>query len=171
MKIICPCGTEFNAANWQIKSGKGKYCSKSCMYKFRTRTSGMKYDLKVENPTWVKPGQHLSPDTEFVKGVRNNPDGEIKSGQRLSVDTEFKKGNMALNWKGDEVGYTALHSWVARHKGKATSYMCDCGSPAIHWANLSHEYLRDLDDYKALCGKCHNAYDKGRSDRKRYFDV
>ncbi len=36
----------------------------------------------------------------------------------------------------------------------------------IHWANISHKYKRDLDDWIEMCVPCHKAYDKGRSDIK-----
>jgi hypothetical protein len=29
-----------------------------------------------------------------------------------------------------------------------------------HWANLSHEYRRDLEDYREMCQKCHFRYDR-----------
>lgn len=118
------------------------------MYKYRIRPSGLKYDLKVENPTWIKPGERLSPDTEFQPGVRSNPDGE------------FVKGNIPGNYKGDEVGYHGLHSWVYRNKGKPI--LCEhCGGEDnLQWANRSWKYMRELDDWLSLCVKCHKAYDR-----------
>jgi len=65
-----------------------------------------------------------------------------------------------LTWKGDKVGYHALHTWVTRHKGKAVKCY-ECGTNKnVQWANLSHEYKRDLNDFREMCGKCHRAYDK-----------
>lgn len=76
-------------------------------------------------------------------------------------------------WKGDGVGYIALHSWVRRYKGKPIK--CeneDCIYPRADkngrvlvapkrydWANISHEYKRDLNDWKQLCVSCHKRYD------------
>ena len=70
-------------------------------------------------------------------------------------------------WKGDKVSYRALHRWVRKHKG-IPEYCEFCGifsySPkSIHWANKSGNYLRDLNDWIALCVPCHRAYDKGRN--------
>jgi hypothetical protein len=70
MRIICKCGKEFNACNSLLLQGKGKYCSKICMYKYRTRPKGLKYKIVKINPTWIKKGQHLSYKTEFVKGSK-----------------------------------------------------------------------------------------------------
>ena len=67
-------------------------------------------------------------------------------------------------WKGDNVGYSALHSWVKRKLGKPeTCEHCNktkLKSRQIHWANKSHRYLRDKNDWIRLCVKCHKKYDK-----------
>jgi hypothetical protein len=64
-------------------------------------------------------------------------------------------------WKGDDVGYHALHLWVARKRGRPQE--CErCGTKAprtYHWANISNEYKRDLDDWIRLCAPCHRRFD------------
>lgn len=73
-------------------------------------------------------------------------------------------------WKGDKASYSALHHWILREKGKPT--VCqECGfesdkSKLVQWANISGDYKRDLNDYKALCAKCHFEFDK-QYNRKR----
>lgn len=61
------------------------------------------------------------------------------------------------NWKGDAVGYSALHAWVRRVKGAPC--VCErCGTTEgkrYEWANKSREYRRDLDDWERLCVSCH----------------
>lgn len=88
---------------------------------------------------------------------------ENLKGQRLSPHTEFKKGdtegNKAWNWKGNKVGYHALHSWIYRKLGKPQECKF-CGSiKTLEWANVSQEYKRELSDWMALCKKCHYKYD------------
>jgi hypothetical protein len=67
-------------------------------------------------------------------------------------------------WKGDNVGYRALHNWVARHLGKPQR--CDhCGNNQqrhrqYHWANKSKKYKRELVDWLRLCASCHKKFDK-----------
>ena len=155
------------------------------MYKYRVRPSGLKYDIKVENPTWIKKGERLSPDTEFKLGVRNNPDGEIKPGQRLSPKTEFQKneepwnaGTQGLspsgvghhNFKGDDVGYESLHSWVRRWKGRPLKCVTCDSTNNLEWSNISWKYKRDLDDWWSLCARCHRNYDKqARGAKKERF--
>lgn len=65
-------------------------------------------------------------------------------------------------WIGDDIGYRGLHKWVQRHKGPACNQKCDCGKQAAHWANVSGKYLRELDDYEAMCVSCHHRYDGSR---------
>ena len=53
--------------------------------------------------------------------------------------------------------------WVARWLGKPD--ICEhCGRNGlkgrqIDWANKSHDYLRDLNDWIRLCKPCHRKYD------------
>lgn len=64
-------------------------------------------------------------------------------------------------WKGDKVGYSALHKWVKHYLGKATICSQCISTINIEWANISHEYKRDLTDWMQLCHKCHGKYDSG----------
>lgn len=62
-------------------------------------------------------------------------------------------------WKGDNVGYSALHAWVSRRLGRIKE-CSHCGNENnIQWASVSHKAKRDLNDYIPLCMKCHAAYD------------
>ncbi len=99
------------------------------MYTYRTRPSGLTYNIVAKNRGW------------FVVG------------------REHPKGSDAQGWKGAEVGYQELHRWVRKNKTKPEK--CEhCGeAKKLEWANKSHEYFRDLDDWLALCKKCHRQYD------------
>lgn len=82
--------------------------------------------------------------------------------------TSFKKGHAGLTgeknpmWKGDKVGYTALHQWLYLHFGKPKK--CDqCGTEnakKFEWANISKKYKRDRTDWMRLCASCHDIYDE-----------
>lgn len=65
------------------------------------------------------------------------------------------------NWRGDGVGYFALHDWVYRTLGRPMQ--CEnCGSTdhkRYEWANLSGEYKRDTSDWARLCKMCHHLMD------------
>lgn len=58
-------------------------------------------------------------------------------------------------WKGDNVGFNGLHSWINRNKPKVK--LCEnCKKvPPYDLANISGEYKRDINDFKWLCRKCH----------------
>lgn len=65
-------------------------------------------------------------------------------------------------WKGDNVGYYGLHSWINKKLGKPKK--CDiCGTEKeirYEWANISKKYMRCVDDWKRLCVSCHRRYDR-----------
>lgn len=95
---------------------------------------------------------------------RKDNKGLFKKGHSGYINSgSFKKGLIPWNWKGDDVGYDALHRWVSNKLGKPTK--CEhCGKDGlikynIHWSNKSGEYKRDLLDWQRLCAKCHKNYD------------
>ncbi len=71
----------------------------------------------------------------------------------------INKGDKNGVWKGDEVGYHALHAWIKRHLSKP--FACNkCGKiSSLELANKSHEYKRDISDWLWLCLSCHAKYD------------
>jgi hypothetical protein len=73
----------------------------------------------------------------------------------------FEVGAQHLFWKGDFVGYNALHSWIYRNLGKAQK--CELHpehmAKRYHWANISRYYKRDKNDFIQLCPSCHYKYD------------
>ena len=129
-------------------------------------------------------GIHLSPKSEFKKGRTPWNKGKklhykvaspFKKGKHYGKATEFKEGHKTWNkgieyvqikgdkhpfWKGDKVSYGALHSWVYRRLGKPKECEhCEIKSKKLAWANKSHEYKRDLNDWISLCYSCHKLYD------------
>jgi hypothetical protein len=102
------------------------------MYRYRVRPSGLTYNVVKTNAGW------------------------------FTSDQERPQGAAHPNWKGDEVGYNQLHRWVRRNRVKPLT--CErCGEERpLDWANKSHEYRRDLDDWLALCRFCHWDHDRGQ---------
>ncbi len=101
--------------------------------------------------------------------------GKKKSADHVRKVTEANKGQIRESirgekhhaWKGDAVGYCALHDWVKRRKGNAESCSrCNFPSNVFHWANVSGEYRRDLSDWINLCVRCHSLLDRGRNSIK-----
>lgn len=65
-----------------------------------------------------------------------------------------------LRYKGDNAGYSTIHSWVRRHKGKPTQCV-DCAvTQRLTWSNVDGRYRRQLGDYIARCRSCHARYDR-----------
>ena len=88
-----------------------------------------------------------------------------------SASCRSKNGNFSQlekhqGWLGDNVGYWGIHKWINRHFKKPT--MCqNCGKDnlykwSIHWANISGNYRRDINDWIALCQSCHRRFDNGK---------
>lgn len=157
IKKKCPCGVVFFCS--PAKAERSRCCSKACQYAYARRPSGLTYNIKVKNKGWFD-----SNNVGFrpVKGVvpSHLKANLIKPGERRSPNTEFKKGQLPHNYKGEFVGYFALHMWVHRKKGKPKKCEC-CGSKKnLQWANKSWTYQRDLDDWFSLCFRCHRVYDR-----------
>ena len=63
------------------------------------------------------------------------------------------------NWKGDKVGYAALHDWIRIRKIKPKfCEHCNIVAPK-ELANMSGKYKRDITDFKWLCQPCHRYMD------------
>jgi len=144
LKVVakCPiCSKEFTTNQDRIKDGRGKFCSRPCYIEdWNKRIPGWN---KGQSATWSIGNQHR-------KGIPN-----------LSPNKMFAEENP--QWKGDSVGYHGLHNWIRRKLGKP-NYCEHCKNRTLnprqyHWANKSHKYMRDVNDWIRLCVKCHKKYD------------
>lgn len=81
--------------------------------------------------------------------------------KNLSLNHADFNDEKSCNWKGDNVGFVALHLWVAKHRGRPSCcehcHRTDC--KRFEWANVDHRYRRVLSDYIRLCTSCHRIYD------------
>lgn len=89
--------------------------------------------------------------------------------KKLRKPKPEKMGNGNPNWKGDDVGYGALHVWVHRNFGKPKE--CEkCGANKIpfglkryfDWALKGKVYTRLRKDWFVLCRPCHKMFDNNR---------
>lgn len=89
--------------------------------------------------------------------------GRRKSHRHTLVSIKKMSGKNNHGWKGDNVGYVALHEWVRKVKGLPdTCEYCKISglkSRKINWANKSKQYKREASDWIRLCIKCHRQYD------------
>ena len=109
ISVTCLCGTIFKTTENRVNDGRGRYCSRGCLYQYRNTPNGKRHHA----------------------------------------------------WKGDDVGYSALHSWIKRKLGKPN--YCDVcktvSTKRFEWANISKKYKRELSDWRSLCSKCHHRFD------------
>ena len=135
---------------------------------------------KIGLPSWNKGLKGVQANTR--KGKKYGPLSEehkeklriANTGFRHTPETMLKfKGENNFKWKGDFVGYTALHTWVARELGKPKhcSICNDTSDHRYHWANVSGDYHRIKADWIRLCPKCHGDYDKNNKPAKDSFVV
>ena len=83
---------------------------------------------------------------------------------------ESKWAEKNPQWKGDKVGYTALHSWVKRRL-KKPDICSDCNdSSPKDLANISQEYKREISDWEWLCRRCHMTKDGRINNLRRGYD-
>ena len=84
--------------------------------------------------------------------------------KKIGLSRQYPRNEEVHNWKGDKVGYAALHTWIQRKLGKpSTCQKClksGLSTKKIHWANISGEYKRDFSDWIRLCAICHHKMDK-----------
>lgn len=140
-----------------------------------TRPSGLTYVKHKENPTSIRPGQHLSPSTQFQPGQvawnKGVPSGIVPETAFKPGAKPWNKGTSGLmpagaahpNWSGDGVGYGGLHIRVRKVRGTPDSYSCrhaddTCKGP-MDWANISGKY-RGVDDFVPLCRSHHIRFDR-----------
>lgn len=89
---------------------------------------------------------------ETVEKMRRSHLGKPHPNPRLLNDGNPK-------WRGDGVGYHALHDWVRVRLIKPE--LCQiCGLiPPRELSNISGEYRRDITDWQYVCRRCHDKYD------------
>lgn len=64
-------------------------------------------------------------------------------------------GHKNPNWKGEEVGYHAIHDYIKYYIKKPELCEC-CGlKKPLDLSNINGRYLRISTDWEWLCRKCH----------------
>jgi len=89
-----------------------------------------------------------------IEQRRRISEGTKKAMKRPEVLAKILGKNNS-QWKGDDVSYVPLHSWVNRHKPKPKFCELCRKKPPYDLANISGKYKRDIDDFEWLCRSCH----------------
>jgi len=145
------CNNSFKVDKY--RSTTAKYCNRKC---------------KVIGSRGIRVSRETEFTSERMKG--NNfrlgkiPWNKGTKGIMKPNKTSFKKeqfiGEKNVQWKGNKVGYYALHSWVHRRLGKPKICKKCKSTKNVEWANKSHKYKRKITDWLSLCHRCHFTYDK-----------
>lgn len=161
MNYICKkCGKRFSS--FDKRPGRNQFCSLKC------RTIGKNYckscGIKLSDKRGKNRPKHCLPCSKRTEGWRKGVSKNwFKKGQvslykgRVGLREELNPG-----WKGDNVGYFALHAWLNRKYGRIRQCsLCGENNPnkRYEWSNISGKYKRDINDYIRLCKKCHNNKD------------
>ena len=127
-------------------------------YKFSEETRNRMSEAKLKKPVKYWTGKRRSEEDRLKMSIAHL--GQTLSPERKQKLIETHTGKRHWNWKGEGVGYSSLHVWVKRHKGKPKKCIfCGENKKRITWANIDHKYKRNLNDFIALCMSCHRKYD------------
>lgn len=80
---------------------------------------------------------------------------DIVSCNKSGYCIKHRVGDKHPSWRGDKVGYDALHSWVKKHKPRPRE--CErCGVvKTLQLSNTNNQYDRDPSHWEYLCRSCH----------------
>jgi len=116
--------------------------------------------IKGNKAWWQITGSKLrNTGRTWITKLRKS-DPEFENKRLLAIP----RGENHPNWKGEDVGYHALHDWVRKTLGvpRKCDYCGDKNRKMYHWANLSRCYVRSKYDWVRLCVPCHKKYDLGK---------
>ncbi len=113
-----------------------------------------------------------TPWNKGVKGYRiaypaqRKAKGSLSIGHKTAIALAVPCAELHSSWKGDKVGYKALHEWVYKQLGNPSKCQ-NCRittAKRFEWANKSGRYLRNISDWLRLCTCCHRKHDKALKD-------
>ncbi len=88
-------------------------------------------------------------------GIANPMYGRKHTSETLQKMRQTKLGSSNPSWRGDDVGYSALHQWVVSRKPKP-EFCEECGkNKPFDLASINDKYTRNINDWQWLCRNCH----------------
>lgn len=117
------------------------------------------FNKEICSKTWFTSEQMKG--NKYREGLEpwnKNTKGLTKA-NKTSFTSRSTRGDKNPRWKGDEVGYYALHAWLRREYGEASK--CEhCGDTEnVEWASKDYSYTRGRGAWIHLCFPCHRKYD------------
>lgn len=156
-KKLFPKKVKESKTEWQKK----KYCSYLCYWE--SKIGHIPWNKGKEAPQISKALKGRVLSIEWRNKISASNTGKKQSPETIEKRTENNRRENHYEWKGDNVGYGALHSWVQKELGypEACEHCEKKGLSGhkIHWANKTGKYLRKHSDWLRLCVSCHRKYD------------
>lgn len=151
------CGNDFS---YEAIAGRRPIYCDSCGDQ-RRRESKARYRASNRETIRAKNRMYAT-KVNRARGIfeRGTPESSLRISEASRI--KAKRGSDHHLWKGEAVGYAALHDWVDRYKSRTG--VCEwCGANGkTQFANLSGEYRRDLNDFAEVCASCHIRHDRKR---------
>lgn len=144
------------------KINLGRKHSEERKRKQSERVSGKNHPMYGKTP-WNKNIKMWKDKKHPFSGCNHTNENKQKISK--SMIGKYLESNSSM-WKGDKVGYHALHDWIKRRKPKPKSCVRCNKRKAYDLANISGKYKRDVDDFEWLCRKCHMTKD-GRLEKMK----
>lgn len=150
---------------------KREFCSHKCSNSINQLQATAKNKGKKQNKELIE--RRIAPlrgrarqkfSKQWIKNLSNSHLGQVAWNKDIKIPE--LSGDNHFAWKGEDVKYRGLHSWIERTLGKPNKCSA-CGKIGygrqMHWANKGHVYKRNLTDWVRLCVKCHKAFDRNES--------
>lgn len=107
---------------------------------------------------------------QFAKGTKTyymlGKKHSKKTREKMSASGQLiHKNEKHALWKGDKVGYNALHAWVKRNLKKPEKCQHCKKEKSLDLANKSRKYKREITDWLWLCRSCHIKFDGAPASR------
>jgi len=92
-----------------------------------------------------------------LRSMSGNTKGRKQTPEHIAKRIFF--GDKHPSWKGEDVGYAALHQWIRKNLLKPEKCLFCGEKKLLEVTNISGNYLRALLDWKWQCRKCHMVED------------
>ena len=159
-KKCLKCSKTFYVFPYLVKSlNCPKYCSFECRKKGEFRNCMLCKKTFYATPSQIKnkQGKYCSQHCSSKSRDSISNLGKLAVKGRTPPLTAFKSRKWTFGGTVSEYKY--LHYWINKEMGKPKSCV-KCNSKIyVEWANKSHEYKKDSEDWIALCKKCHFHFD------------
>lgn len=173
--IYCGCGCGFTRPKYamskdrELKTRPAKYIEGhhniGKTYSEETKKKMSKTLKGINNPMY---GRKQSEETRIKMSLAHKGKKINESHKRILIESTSGENNHL--WKGDNVGYKALHMWIRKYLPKPEDGLCELCHlvPFREAACITSIYNRDFKNWAWFCARCHMRWDnQGRRRRSK----